>query len=81
MAPLEAGQIKAACEFPALADRLAGDAGTSEVGQPCAVTLSKVAAARFALSWLVSAKPTYIVDAMVIALVPCGVQVTPSGEW
>ena len=54
--------------------------GSGETGQPGAVTLSNVAVHKDELLWLVSAKPTYAVDAMVNVAVPCCVQVTPSGE-
>ena len=58
-----------------------GASGGSVGGQPGAVTLSKVAVHKLELSWLVSAKPIYALEAMGIVAVPCCVQFVPSGEY
>jgi hypothetical protein len=80
VAPLEAGQFKTTCESQAVADKPAGEVGGVELGQFGADTLSNVAAHKDELLWLVSAKPTYTVDAMVNVAVPCCVQAAPSAE-
>ena len=64
----------------AVAVKPTGACGGNGADQPGAVTLSNVAVQRLELLWLVSAKPTYAVDAIVNVFVPCGVQFVPSGE-